>query len=219
MPMRIALISLSIEDTRPFGPFYETATGGVVDLLAPDVVWFSLGFGGSHARVDALLTTDEQDDVCELVLEWEVINNEAVELEASEKTGSVAPMRNECGNDSLQGKRYGFLHARLNPCLADAVTIEVLAIAELPVEARLATVPSISVSAMLFVLVSMVPDSLVRLLEQPRLRDSQATHICSLVPMMKLLGNVRHSVHLKLKHPHTTRNLAEEDCLPCDELH
>lgn len=61
--MHVALFSLSIEDPRPVRPLDETATGSVVDLLAPDVVWFSLGPRGSHAGVDALLTTNEQDDV------------------------------------------------------------------------------------------------------------------------------------------------------------
>lgn len=50
----------------------------------------------------------------------------------------------------LQGQGYCFLLTSVNPCVANAGTIKVLAIPEPPVKTRLANIPSVGRSIMLF---------------------------------------------------------------------
>jgi hypothetical protein len=139
----VPLVSLCIEDPSPIWPLQDEATGSVVDLLTPSIVWLSPGLGSPHASIDAILATNKHSNVSELVLERQVVNDKPIKLKASGVKPSIA-IQERRRKDLLQWERNWLFDARCNPCLADAVVVEILAISKAPVQTTLPVVASIS---------------------------------------------------------------------------
>jgi hypothetical protein len=77
-----------IEDSSPVRPLDQAVGGRVVHDLAPPIAGSTRGRRGPQTAVDAVVATGEEDDARQLVLEGEIVDDEAIELETPSKTVS-----------------------------------------------------------------------------------------------------------------------------------
>jgi hypothetical protein len=89
--MCIALLAIWIEDAGPVGPLNQAVRDSIVDLPAPEIVSLDPGLWSSQAGVDALFATCEQNNVHKFMFEGQVVDHEAIELEAPATSLLVAP--------------------------------------------------------------------------------------------------------------------------------